>query len=155
MGGGWARQNVQARSSTRPDTRGRPPGEFVSSSSAACTPWHGGLCSRAVRSGLSGWPPRSCRRVVWPPQGDTDWVVVEIRGQRSPGCALEGSAVGLASGYTSWLFSRGRDFGPGAYLFVVLGTSTHLRTSSDSGSESNRVLAWAGKPKCAVRIDEY
>ena len=57
-----------------------------------------------------------------------DWVMVEIRGQRSPGCALEGSAVGLASGYTSWLFSRGRDFGPGAYLFVVLGTSTCLNS---------------------------
>ena len=129
LGGGWARQNVQASSGILDpsrDSRGRPPGEFVSSSSAACIPWHGGLCSRAVRSGLSGWPPRSCRRVVWPPQGDTDWVVVEIRGQRSPGCALEGSAVGLASGYTSWLFSRGRDFGPGAYLFVVLGTSTRL-----------------------------
>ena len=75
--------------------------------------------------------------------------MVEIRGQRSPGCALEGSAVGRSSGSTSWLFSRGRDFGPGAYLFVVLGTSTRLRTSSDFRSESNRGGAQAGKPKCA------
>ena len=71
--------------------------------------------------------------------------MVEIRGQRSPGYALEGSAVGLASGYTSWLFSRGRDFGPGAYLFVVLGTSTRLRTSFDSGYSMSRIESGRGR----------
>ena len=57
------------------------------------------------------------------------WVVV-VSGFR---CQVSDFPMTWAYKVRRSLFSRGRDFGPGAYLFVVLGTSTACEARRSSG----------------------
>ena len=58
---------------------------------------------------------------------------VSFAGKVGAALAAEGRFEVKVRGF---LFSRGRDFGPGAYLYVVLGTSTRPRADSPRARES-------------------